>query len=97
MPRRELFAVIEREGLQKGIWARIGTAFQNKDGSWNLKFDLLSARSSTTIQMRTTRVLRVAVAAKQQIVLAVRFDPVVVRAAGAACEQDQTERNAKGC
>ena len=31
VPRRELFAVIEREGLTKGIWARIGTAFQNKD------------------------------------------------------------------
>ena len=55
MPRRELFAVIEREGLKKGIWARIGTAFQNKDGSWNLKFDLLPVQPNTTIQMREPR------------------------------------------
>ena len=55
IPRRELFAVIEREGLKKGIWARIGSAFQNKDGSWNLKFDLLPAHPSTTIQMREPR------------------------------------------
>jgi hypothetical protein len=55
VPRRELFAVIEREGLKKGIWARIGSAFQNKDGSWNLKFDLLPAQPGTTIQMREPR------------------------------------------
>ena len=50
--RRALYAVIEREGLKKGIWARIGSAFQNRDGSWNLKFDLLPTRPDTTIQMR---------------------------------------------
>jgi hypothetical protein len=55
VPRRELFAVIEREGLKKGIWARIGSAFQNKDGSWNLKFDLLPAQPGTTIQLREPR------------------------------------------
>ncbi len=30
---RELWGVVERtEG--KGLWTRIGTAFQNRDGSW---------------------------------------------------------------
>ena len=52
IPRRRLFAVIEREGLAKGIWSPIGAAFQNRDGSWNLKFDLLPTRPDTTIQMR---------------------------------------------
>ena len=52
IPRRRLFAVIEREGLEKGIWAPIGAAFQNKDGSWNLKFDLLPTDPKMTIQMR---------------------------------------------
>ena len=51
--RRRLFAVIEREGLDKGIWAPIGAAFQNKDGSWNLKFDLLPTDPKITIQMRS--------------------------------------------
>jgi hypothetical protein len=30
--RRALYAVIEREGLKKGIWAPIGSAFRNRDG-----------------------------------------------------------------
>ena len=55
VPRQEIFAVIEREGLDKGIWARIGSAFQNKDGSWNLKFDLLPTDPKMTIQMRGPR------------------------------------------
>ena len=49
------FAVVEREELKKGIWARIGSAFQNKDGSWNLKFDLLPTNHAMTIQMREPR------------------------------------------
>ena len=53
IPRRRLFAVIEREGLDKGIWAPIGAAFQNRDGSWNLKFDLLPTDPKITIQMRS--------------------------------------------
>ena len=52
--RRALYAVIEREGLKKSIWAPIGSAFRNRDGSWNLKFDLLPTRPDTTIQMRET-------------------------------------------
>lgn len=55
IPRRRLFAVIEREGLEKGIWASIGAAFQNNDGSWNLKFDLLPTDPKITIQMREER------------------------------------------
>ena len=30
-------------------------AFQDKDGSWNLKFDLLPAQPNTTIQMHEPR------------------------------------------
>ena len=38
---------------KKSFWTRIGTAFQNKDGSWNLRFDYLPARlSETTVQLR---------------------------------------------
>jgi hypothetical protein len=38
---------------KKSFWTRIGTAFQNKDGSWNLRFDYLPARlSDTTVQLR---------------------------------------------
>ncbi len=53
----QIVAVIERpatEGKEKkSFWNRIGVAFQNKDGSWNLRFDYLPARmGETTIQLR---------------------------------------------
>jgi hypothetical protein len=38
---------------KKSFWTRIGTAFQNKDGSWNLRFDYLpTAHAETTVQLR---------------------------------------------
>jgi hypothetical protein len=51
----QIVAVVERgEGEEKkNWWTRIGVAFQNRDGSWNLRFDYLPARiAETTIQLR---------------------------------------------
>jgi hypothetical protein len=51
----QLLAVTERgEGdNKKSFWTRIGVAFENRDGSWNLRFDFVPARmGETTIQMR---------------------------------------------
>ena len=50
--KRELYGAIRREGSEKNFWTRIGTAFENKDGSWNLLFDYIPTSSDTTIQMR---------------------------------------------
>lgn len=50
-----LFGVVQREGMEKGFWTRIGTAFQNQDGSWNLRFDYVPTDPSVTIQMRVVR------------------------------------------
>lgn len=50
-----LFGVVQREGMEKGFWTRIGTAFQNQDGSWNLRFDYLPTNPSVTVQMRPVR------------------------------------------
>lgn len=50
-----LFGVVQREGMEKGFWTRIGTAFQNQDGSWNLRFDYLPTAPGVTIQMRPPR------------------------------------------
>jgi hypothetical protein len=52
---KQLVAAIERgEGEdKKTFWTRVGVAFENKDGSWNLKFDFLPARpEATTVQLR---------------------------------------------
>lgn len=42
-------------GHGEGFWTRIGTAFQNQDGSWNLRFDYLPTAPGVTIQMRPVR------------------------------------------
>jgi hypothetical protein len=38
---------------KKTWWTKIGVAFENRDGSWNLRFDYLPTQlTNTTIQMR---------------------------------------------
>jgi hypothetical protein len=51
---KQLVAVVERgDGEEKkSYWTRIGVAFENRDGSWNLRFDYFPARPDTTIQLR---------------------------------------------
>lgn len=52
---KQLVAAVERgEGeAKKTFWTRIGVAFENRDGSWNLLFDFMPARAAeTTIQLR---------------------------------------------
>jgi hypothetical protein len=53
----QLVAVTEREvgedKEKKSFWTRIGVAFENRDGSFTLRFEYLPARmAETTIQMR---------------------------------------------
>jgi hypothetical protein len=50
--KRELLGAVRRERSDQNFWTRIGTAFENKDGSWNLLFDYLPTNPDTTIQMR---------------------------------------------
>jgi hypothetical protein len=52
---KKLVAVVQRgEGNeQKSFWTTIGVAFENRDGSYNLRFDYLPAdMMNTTIQLR---------------------------------------------
>ncbi len=36
----------------KKLWTRIGAAFENRDGSWNLRFDYFPTSPATTVQLR---------------------------------------------
>jgi hypothetical protein len=52
----EILGVVTRGESKKGFWTRIGTAFKNRDGSLNLRFDYLPADlTGTTIQVRERR------------------------------------------
>ena len=48
---KELWGVARREE-GKDLWTRIGTAFENKDGSWNLRMNFVPVDPTTAIQMR---------------------------------------------
>jgi hypothetical protein len=50
----QLVGAVERPGGdgKKTWWTRIGVAFQNRDGSYNLRFDYLPHLPGATIQMR---------------------------------------------
>ena len=50
--KRELWGVVHRDSSEKDFWTRIGTAFENKDGSWNLRMNFVPVDPTTTIQMR---------------------------------------------
>ena len=48
---KQLVAVKTRN--EKHYWTRIGVAYENQDGSWNLRFDYLPADlNGTTVQLR---------------------------------------------
>jgi hypothetical protein len=52
---QQIVAAVERgEGKdKKSFWTRVGVAFENRDGSWNLRFDFVPARmGETTLQLR---------------------------------------------
>src|SRR5215470_9137308 len=52
----EILGVVNRGEGKKSYWTRIGTAYRNRDGSLNLRFNYLPADlASTTIQVREPR------------------------------------------
>ena len=55
---QEIFGIIERtnrEGEKVSTWVRIGTAFVNKDGSFNLKLNFFPTDPEMTLNMREPR------------------------------------------
>lgn len=51
--RKEIFGIVERN--ESSFWTRIGVAFENRDGSWFLKFDYIPIRPEIKLQLREPR------------------------------------------
>ena len=51
-PDADIYAVIKRKGLEKGLWKKVGVAFRNRDGSANLRFDFYPRDPETGLQLR---------------------------------------------
>ena len=54
-PYRVVYGIVQREGMEKSFWTRIGAAWENRDGSVNVKLDFLPASMETTLQIRDPR------------------------------------------
>jgi hypothetical protein len=63
---KQLVAVVQRG--EASYWTRIGVAFENRDGSWNLRFDFVPTAPGTTIQLRGFRVRPEEVATVEDVV-----------------------------
>lgn len=52
--KMQIVAAVERgDGdNKKSYWTRIGIAFENKDGSYNMLFDYFPTNPRSTIQLR---------------------------------------------
>jgi len=48
---KEIWGVTQRKG-KRDFWTRIGVAFENNDGSYNLLLDFVPTNPDTTIQLR---------------------------------------------
>ena len=49
--RMDAFAIVDREGLEKPIWIKVGSSFPNRDGSINVYLDAYPVGGK--IQLRT--------------------------------------------
>ena len=49
-PRKDIVGVVERN--EQSYWTKIGVAFENRDGSWLLRFDYVPSRPEVKIQLR---------------------------------------------
>ena len=54
-PYKVVYGVVKREGMEKSFWTRIGAAWENRDGSVNVKLDFLPTSMETTLQIRDPR------------------------------------------
>lgn len=43
-PYKVVYGIVQREGMEKSFWTRIGAAFENRDGSLNIRLDFLPRR-----------------------------------------------------
>lgn len=50
-----VYNIIEKEGLEKNIWQKVGVAFDNHDGSLNVILDCLPLNGRLHIRERRPR------------------------------------------
>jgi len=52
---KDVYAIVEKEGLEKSIWIRVGSAFPNRDGSTTILLDALPMNGKLQVRERKAR------------------------------------------
>jgi hypothetical protein len=52
---KDVFTIIEKEGWDKGVWRKVGTAFENKDGSLTIFLDALPVNGKLLVRERKAK------------------------------------------
>ncbi|MDB4971560.1 MAG: hypothetical protein JWN44_7249 [Myxococcales bacterium] len=53
--KRVVYSIIEKPGLKKAIWMKIGVAWLNRDQSWNVHLDAIPFDRKLNIREETER------------------------------------------
>ncbi len=49
---KDVYTIIEKEGYEKSFWVRIGSAFENRDGSQTILLDALPVNGKLHLRDR---------------------------------------------
>lgn len=52
---KDVFTIVEKEGWEKSMWYRVGTAFENRDGSLTLFLDALPVNGKLHVRDRKAK------------------------------------------
>jgi hypothetical protein len=52
---KDVFTIIEKEEWSKGVWIKVGTAFENRDGSLNIFLDALPCNGRLHVRERKVK------------------------------------------
>jgi hypothetical protein len=52
---KDVFTIVEKEGWDKSLWIRVGSAFENRDGSLTILLDALPVNGKLQVRERKAR------------------------------------------
>ena len=52
---KDVFTIVEKEGWDKSLWLRVGSAFENRDGSTTILLDALPVNGKLQVRDRRAK------------------------------------------
>jgi len=52
---KDVFTIIEKEEWDRGVWRKVGSAFENRDGSINIFLDALPVNGKLHVRDRKSK------------------------------------------